>query len=98
MISDLKSMYSTSGPYPSGILHDTSFKEFTKSAAAENGIVSIYPVIIPLFRVLERVNHDGKVASVQLQVKYARYHQTSGHMMDQTDWMRVPRIQDTNGL
>lgn len=98
MISDIKSMYSTSGPYPSGILHDTSFKEFAKSANDANAIVSIYPVIIPLFRVLERVNHDGKVATVQLEVKYARYHQNTGHMMDQTDWMRVPRIQDTNGL
>lgn len=98
MINDIKNMYSGIGVYTPGILHDTSFKEFVKSAVGIDATVSIYPVIIPLFRVLERVNHDGKVASVQLEVKYARYHQTSGHMMDQTDWMRVPRIQDANGL
>ena len=98
MISDLKSMYSTSGPHPSGILHDVSFKEFVKSANAPDIVVSIYPVVIPLFRVKELMNHDGTIASVQLEVKYARYHQNTGHMMDQTDWMRVPRVQDTNGL
>jgi hypothetical protein len=99
MIYDIINMYAAPGnlDYPSGTLHDSNGRQY---AAAVGGSlpVGIFPVVIPLFRVKELVNHDGQVAKVQLEVKYVTYNQGSGAMVSSTQWMQVPRIKDTNGL
>ena len=103
MINDIRYMYDTNGdgtypiPQPAHVLFDKTNTAFVQGHLTDQAI-AILPVIIPLFRVKELVNHDGKVASVQLEVKYVTYSQNLGAMLQESDWIKVPRVKDTNGL
>jgi hypothetical protein len=55
-------------------------------------------VHMPFFRVLELKDHAGNTQSVVLQVKYCQYSTLHGNKVYESDWMKVPRVQDTNGL
>lgn len=103
MISDIKYMYDTNrdGTYPiphsASNLFDKTHVAYVQAHLSE-GATAIFPTIIPLFRVKELVNHDGKVASVQLEVKYVTYSQNLGMRLQESEWIKVPRVKDTNGL
>lgn len=55
-------------------------------------------ITVPFFRVLELKDHEGNKQSVQLQIKYCEYSTMHGGLISQTNWMKVPRVEDVNGL
>lgn len=103
MINDIKYMYGANddGTYPTPQSADNLFDK-TNVAFVQGSLtdqtIAIFPTIIPLFRVKELVNHDGKIASVQLEVKYVTYSQNLGMRLQESEWIKVPRIKDINGL
>ena len=99
MINDIKNMYRTDLSYPPGMLHDYGGKDFVSTTQLyNNGDVGVFPLLVPMFRVKELMNHDGTIASVQLEVKYVTYKHSNSQIVAQTDWIKVPRVKDTNGL
>jgi hypothetical protein len=55
-------------------------------------------ITVPFFRVLELKDHDGNKKSVELQIKYCEYSNMHGGLISETNWMKVPRAEDVNGL
>lgn len=99
MISDIKNMYRYDLNYPHEAIHDYTGKDFVSTTQLyNNGDVGVFPMLLPVFRVKELMNHDGTIASVQLEVKYMTYKHSNSQLVDQTDWIKVPRVKDTNGL